>query len=89
VQAEAADEVSSAFPEGQTVAGVAVDGVSSVHLVVDFVEEAVVVGMYALGSGRTSRRGALEAVLGVADIEVEEGVVGSKDAVTVLAWAEA
>jgi len=42
VRAEAAGEVSSAFPEGQTVVGVVVEGASVVHFVVSVVEQAVV-----------------------------------------------
>jgi hypothetical protein len=93
VQAEAADEVSSAFPEGQTVVGVAVEGASSYHFVVDsvvvgaVVEEAVEEGMYSLGSGSKSRAGVLGVVLEVVDIE--DVIVGSKVAVTGVAWAEA
>ena len=97
VQTEAADEVSSAFPEGQTGVGVAVEEASSFHFVGAVVgavvkgavvEEAEEVGeaMKFLGSGGKSGAGVLEGVLEVADIE--EGIVGSTVAVTVVAWVE-
>ena len=86
VQTEAADEVNSAFPEGQTVVGAAVEGASSFHfvgfVVVGVVEEAVE-AMYFLGSGSGGGPGvALEVV------DIEEGTVDSKAAVTGAAWVE-
>lgn len=97
VQAEVADGVSSAFPEGQTVVGVAVGGASGCGLVEEFVMEAVVVeaveGMCSLGFGGfgsksgTDDLGAVrEAVRGAADID--EVIVVTKVAVNGVDWAE-
>lgn len=83
MRAEAADAVSLAFPEGQTVIGMAVEGALGYHPVV---EEAVEEGMYSIGSGSSIGAGVLEVVLGAADIE--EVIVGSKVAVNGVAWEE-
>lgn len=87
VQLEVADEVNLAFPEGQTVVGVAVEGASS--FVVDSVVEVAVVeaveGMYSLGTGRKSGADVLGVVQEAADIEV---IVGSKVAVNGVVQAE-
>lgn len=88
VQTEAADEVSSAFPEGQTVVGVVVEEALGFHFAgfaVGAVEEVVEV-MYFLDSGGKSVASTLEVVLEVVDIEV--GIVGLKVAVTGGAWVE-
>jgi hypothetical protein len=95
VRAEVADGVSSVFPEGQNVVGVAVEAASSWDFVVDSVEvvdsvmEAAVVegveGMYSLGIGSKSGVDVPEVVQEAADTEV---MVGSKVAVNGVTWAE-
>lgn len=93
VRAEVADGVSSAFPEGQTVVGLVVEGVSSSDSVESVMVAAVVVavaveGMSSLGSGGFgSGRGAdvLEVVREAADIYV---IVVTEVAVNGADWEE-
>ena len=89
VQLEVADEVNLAFPEGQTVVWVAVEGASSCGSVVDSVVEAAVVEaveeMYSLGTGRKRGADVLGVVREAVDIEV---IVGSKVVVNGVAQAE-
>lgn len=92
VQTEAADEVSSAFPEGQTVVGVVVEealGFHSAGFAVGAVEEVEEV-MYFLDSGGKSVASTLELILEVVleVVDIEVGIVGLKVAVTGVAWVE-